>query len=98
MVAIRESTLEVCVIDEIVITDSCAIEIIIRIAAHNLSHSDPACSTIGGSFSPRLLKKTQEVWQPLSKSAITEQDAEETLRNMLDLCHVLWKIETRCDD
>jgi len=37
------------------------------------------------------------VWQPLSKAAITEQDAEEALRNMLDLCHVLWKIETGQD-
>ena len=91
------SILEVRVIDEIVVTEACVIHLIIRGAAHNLSQSDPTCSSIGGRFSPRLLKRTQEVWQPLSKAAITEQDAEEALRNMLDLCHVLWKIETGQD-
>ena len=44
-------------------------------------------------FSDTLVRKTQEVWQPLSKTLLTEQDAEEALRNMLDLCHVLWAIE-----
>ena len=88
------SILEISIIDEIVVSEACLILIVTRGVAHNLPQSDLACSRTGGRFSPHLLQSTQEVWQPLSKAAITEQDAEETLRNVLDLCHVLWKIET----
>lgn len=90
--------LEVCVSDDIVVSEVRLACIIIRTVAHDLSQTAPAHSGIGGRFSPRILNRTQDIWQPLSKTAITEQDAEEALRNMLDLCHVLWEIETGQDN
>ena len=93
--SIRSPNLEIFVVDEVLVVDACIIAVFVLAEAYRPSHVNLAC--VGGSFSHVLIKRTQEVWQPLSEAAITERDAEEALRNMLDLCHVLWEIETRRD-
>jgi hypothetical protein len=42
-----------------------------------------------------LLKRTIEVWQPLSKEKLTEEDAREIIENMTGLFSLLLELDQR---
>lgn len=45
--------------------------------------------------SAELIKKTIEVWQPLSETTLTEEDAREIVENMTSLFSLLLELESK---